>query len=120
MESLKKYLKHWLNNALMHAKILNELLSTVRLFFKMCRHCKIKLHPRKGLHFPKVVTWCGRKISAKDVQLGPRRLKALLKTEPPTTGAVLQQLLCTPKWLENGNQFFSKLDPLNKFLETVN
>lgn len=107
--SLKRLLKHWLDDALMYAKSLEELFSTILLFFEMFKQHNIKLHPRKCLLFKKEGTRCGLKISREGVRFDPRRLDALLKMEPPMTASNFQQFLSALQWLKNTILSFSEL-----------
>ena len=66
------------------------------------------------------IRWRGRSISAGGVRYDPRRLEGLLKMEPPTTGAHLQQFLCALQWVRNGIPQLSELvQPLHDFMERV-
>ena len=117
---MKKKWLLWLDDVLLHAKTIPELLQAIEMLFGMCAEQNIKLHPAKCILFAKSIRWYGRLISSEGIRYDPRRMEGLLSMEPPQTGANLQQFVCALQWVKNGIPEFSRLvAPLHEFLERV-
>ena len=99
----------WLDNILLHHSTIIGLLKAIGELFKLRADCKIKLHHGKCVLFATLTRWCVRLVSADGIRYDPKRLDGLLKMEPPTTGAHLQQFLCAPQGLKNGIPLFLAL-----------
>jgi RNase H-like domain found in reverse transcriptase/Reverse transcriptase (RNA-dependent DNA polymerase)/Integrase zinc binding domain len=110
----------WLDDLLMHAKSVAELLKYLRVFFSLCRVHNLKLHPGKCTLYSLEVHWCGRLISDVGVRFDPRRIQGLKEMATPRTGADLQQFVCALNWMRTAIPAFSKMvAPLQQLLETV-
>lgn len=80
----------------------------------------MKLHPAKCALYTTEVPWCGRIMTSDGVRFDPRRHKALLYMEPPTTGAHLQQFICALQWDKQAIPNFTRLvAPLHYLMERV-
>ncbi len=88
---LYSHILAWLDDLLIHAVTVEELIAAVELFLQLCKKYNIKLHALKCILYTISAKWCGRVISAEGVKFDPRRLDGLLNMEPPTTGSHLQQ-----------------------------
>lgn len=119
-ENLRPFLLIWLDDILIHAPTVENLMQSIQSFFGLCAEYNIKLHPAKCTVFAKEIRWCGRLISADGIRYDPRRLEGLLNMEPPTTGAHLQQFVCALQWVKQGIPNFTELIlPLHNFLERI-
>ena len=110
----------WLDDILVHAPTIPELIEKLNALFDYCASYNLKLHPLKCILFATVVRWCGRLISAEGVRFDPRRLDGIQKMQPPTLGSHLQQFVCAMQWMRSGIPDFSNIvRPLMEFLERV-
>lgn len=119
-DDLKDHLLVWLDDVLLYAATVDELLASIRSFFALCVEYNLKLHPAKCTIFAPEIRWCGRMVSAKGVRYDPRRMDGLLSMSPPTTGSNLQQFVCALQWVKQGIPNFSPMvSPLHDFMERV-
>jgi len=119
-EELKSSILVWLDDILVHAPTIPELIEKLNALFDYCASYNLKLHPLKCILFATVVRWCGRLISAEGVRFDPRRLDGIQKMQPPTLGSHLQQFVCAMQWMRSGIPDFSNIvRPLMEFLERV-
>lgn len=119
-DDLKNNMLCWLDDILLFAPSVEELLQSVRSFFCLCAANKLNLHPKKFILFATEICWCGRPISSKGLRYDPRGLPGLLSMEPPTTGANIQKFVYALKWVRKGIPNFSELVALlQDFMERV-
>jgi RNase H-like domain found in reverse transcriptase len=110
----------WLDDLLLHASSITQLLEHLRRFLTICRECNLKLHPGKCVLFAAEVCWCGRLISSAGSKFDLRRIQGLLDKPSPATGADLQQFTCAINWMRTAIPSFSTLTaPLRNLLECV-
>jgi hypothetical protein len=120
LRPLAQQILAWLDDLLLHAPSVPNLLGFLRDFFLLCRQHNLKLHPGKCVLFATEVRWCGRMISSTGVRFDPRRAQGLLDMPAPTTGADLQQFVCALNWMRTSIPSFDTLiAPLQTLLESV-
>lgn len=117
---LLSFFLYWLDDILLHHSTVTCLLKAIGDLIHLCAERNIKLHPRKCVLFSTQILWCGRLASAAGARYDPKRLGGLLKMEPSTTGAHLQQFICALQWLKNGiRQFPHLLQPLQNVRKAI-
>jgi len=117
---LRQHLLFWLDDILLHHSTADGLLNCIQDLFNVCSRHFLRLHPLKCILFATSLRWCGRLLSAKGIRYDPRQLDGLLKMEPPTTGAHLQQFLYALQWVKNGiPNFNNKIYALHDFMRLV-
>ena len=110
----------WLDDILIYAKTVPELLNSIAIFFELCAKRRIRLHPAKCSLFAKKLTWCGRVITSSGIWFDPKRIEGLTSMAAPQTAADLQQFLCAMQWLKQAiPNFIELIHPLHKLLEAI-
>lgn len=117
---LAQQLLYWVDDFLLHASSVSDLIRYLEKFFKVCAERNIKLQPAKCTLFTQTVRWCGRLITPDGIRFDPARLEGLLNMESPSNGAHLQQLLCALQWVKLGIPNFTDIvSPLHELMEEV-
>lgn len=106
---LTKNLLVWLDDILLYENNTSRLLYTIEAFLDICIKHNFKLHPTKCILFENSVRWCGRIVSAKLIHFDLTKLQGLIDMSVQTTGAHLQQFVCTMQWVRTAIPNFANL-----------
>ncbi|GMF64571.1 unnamed protein product [Phytophthora lilii] len=98
-DMLYKNLLMWVDDIVIFAKTVEELLDVIRKFSARLREYGLKLNTKKSGLFARQISWCGRLIAGEGVRHDPERVAALSSLPLPSTAAALQKLLCASNWL---------------------
>jgi Reverse transcriptase (RNA-dependent DNA polymerase) len=71
MDGIKRNIKVWLDDCLLHTKTEDDLLATLNLFFKKCQEHGLKLHVIKCMSFTTTVRICVMLITKDGVRFDP-------------------------------------------------
>lgn len=117
-EDLKSRLMIWVDDLVLPAKTIDDVLSNIRKLLDLCVQINFKLHPEKCRLYKRSVTWCGRELSADGIRFSPRNISGLEEMHAPTTAAQLLQFTSALQWLRTSIPNFSVLiQPLLAALE---
>jgi hypothetical protein len=72
MDDIKSKIKVWLDDCLLHTKTEDDLLATLRYFFKQCQEHGLKLHASKCVLSTTTVRYCERFITKDGVRFDPK------------------------------------------------
>ena len=72
-------------------------------------YINIKLNLKKSDLSSRLITWCGRKISAEGVSFDPQYLKGLTTVPRPETGKQLQHFLRALNWIRGAIPDYANL-----------
>ena len=97
-ELLWKAILQYLDDSLLHAKSEKELLDILDKYFAILDKHNIKLHPAKFTLFARVLTWCGKQISAEGVRPSPKRVETVLAMAEPKTLAEMMRFVYGIAW----------------------
>jgi hypothetical protein len=120
MGNIKRNIKVWLDDCLLHTRTEDDLLATLNFFFKQCQEHVLKLHTSKCVLFATTVRYCGRLIIKDEVRFDPKNMEALQAMQQPQNGADLVQYLVAVNWMRRAIPDYSKrVAPLQAALEKV-
>ena len=108
----------WIDDILVYANTIEELLENLRqIFTKLLAH-GIRCSGKKCKLFLTSATWCGRVISEHGISPASEKIAALVELQTPVTGADLQQFICAMNWLRGALPNFNRVvKPLSDLLE---
>jgi hypothetical protein len=72
MDAIKRNIKVWLDDCLLHTKTEDDLLATLSFFFKKWQEHGLKLHASKCVLFASTVRYCGMLITKDGVRFDPK------------------------------------------------
>jgi Reverse transcriptase (RNA-dependent DNA polymerase) len=98
MHYIKSNIKVWLDDCLLHTKTEEDLLATLKLFFKQCQKNGLKLHARKYELSAITVRYCRMLIIQDGACIDPKNMEALQKMQKPLIGANFVQYVAAVKW----------------------
>ncbi|GAB9477013.1 hypothetical protein Gpo141_00014072, partial [Globisporangium polare] len=108
----------WIDDLLLFADTVEELVNIKQKVFKRLDEYGLKLNPKKSHLFLTKVKWCGRVISAEGVGHDPERIEALREIPYPSSAAELQQFVCATNWLREGLVDYARVvNPLQTRLQ---
>jgi hypothetical protein len=93
-QDLADKLLSWLDDLLLHCRDVDGLHGVQDTFLNGRAARGVKLGAARVDHCSQEVRWCGRTVSKDGVCLNPSSVSALAATQPPVTGADLQQFVC--------------------------
>jgi Reverse transcriptase (RNA-dependent DNA polymerase) len=110
-------LRQWIDDFLIHTKIVQGLLEVLRQFFEIYRKKRFKLHAVKCDLFGTKAESCGRTISQEGIKFNSKSLSGLVDMERPQTAADLQQFVCGSNWPRTSVPNYAQLaDPVLQML----
>lgn len=117
-DELKLKLLLWVDDMVVAAKTIDELLKYTAMLLDLCIKLNFKLNPEKCRLYNTSVKWCGRHISRDGVKFCPRNIEGLEAMEEPTTAIQLLHFTSALQWLRTSIPSFSTLiQPLLDALE---
>ena len=117
---LYEWLLVWIDDILVYADTVEELLDATARMFKALDDAGFKLSPQKSEAFLCEVKWCGRIINKNGVNHDPERIKALQNIPYPINAAELQQFVCATNWMREGLVDYARtVEPLQQRLDTA-
>jgi hypothetical protein len=108
MNDIKSNIKVWLDDCLLHTTTEDDVLATLKFFFKQCREHGLKLHASKCVLFATKVRYCGRFITKDRVRSDPKNIPALQTMREPQNGADLVQYVAAVNWMRTAIPNYSK------------
>ena len=110
----------WIDDLLLHAPSIDELLVSLNTVFVLCRQFGLKLNACRCRFFLTEAKYCGRLYSSTGWRHDPSRLNALLNMPLPRTAADLMQFLCAATWISTHIPDFERhVRPLRDLLEEL-
>jgi hypothetical protein len=93
MDDIKSNIKVWLDDCLHHTKTEDDLLATLKVFFKQRQNYELKLHASKCVLFETTLRFCARLLNKDRVRFDPKYMAALQTMREPQNGADLVQYI---------------------------
>ena len=117
-KELRKNLKAWRDDFILHSHTEEELLRVLERFVEICAERELFLSAKKCLFFESELKWCGRTISGKGYRPDPARLEGLKDAHCPETGEELCQFIHCCRWMSLAiPNFAERIAPLSEVLE---
>ncbi|KAG2803767.1 hypothetical protein PC118_g18938 [Phytophthora cactorum] len=88
----------WVDDGILFAATVPELLETLKVFFKIVKEANFKLNTAKSSLFELEIKCCGRLISSEGVRHDPARVSALASLPLPATVDDLQYFVCATNY----------------------
>ena len=92
-------MKIWIDDVAIHTKSEEELISTLRDAFGVCRNYNFKISAVNCKLFLRKLEWCGRIIDAEGIQFDPRKLVDMRSMALPTTAGELCEYIHCLGWM---------------------
>jgi len=116
--AIRKHVKAWQDDFILHHKDENGLMDTLRCFLQICRDRNLKISATKSTLFTSSVKWCGRIIDKDGVQFDPSNLSGLMNiTSPQTAGELSQYIYCLQWMSQSIPDFANRISCLRNVLE---
>ena len=110
----------YIDDLLVYAKNVDDLLQTLSKVLERCEEFNIKLNLRKASLYAEEITFCGRQYSAAGVAHCPERIQALTSMKPPETGDQLSRYLHAIGWMRDSlPRFAERTARLHQELERI-
>jgi RNase H-like domain found in reverse transcriptase len=120
MHDIKSNIKVWLDDCLLHTKTEDDLLATIRLFFKQRQKYGLKMHASNCVLLATTVRYCGILVTKHGVGFDPKNMQSLQTTHEPQNGADLVQYVAAVNWMRSAIHKYSKrVAPLQAALAKV-
>ena len=117
-ELLLKSLLVWIDDLLVYANSVEDLLKVMERLYSILDKFGFKLSIPKCKLFLQEVKWCGRIFSESGVKHDPIRIEGLCNMPPPSTAGELQQFLCAVGWMRDSIPDYARIrNPLQVRLE---
>lgn len=98
-EFLHKCVEIWIDDIVVFANSIEELIANLKGIFLAFRKYRVKLNPNKTHLVETTIEWCGRVISNGKISPNPEYVQALTDMRPPEDAAALQQYLTSCNWI---------------------
>jgi len=115
---IRKSMKAWIDDFILHQKGEGKHLGTLRQFFLICRKNGLKVSIIKSQFFLLVVKWIGRIIDADGVKYDPRNLSGIQEMYLPINAAELLEYVHCMQWMSSAiPDFNERIEPFRLILE---
>lgn len=118
--SIRKNVKAWQDDFIIHHNSEKGLLEILGQFMQICRHRNLKISATKSTLFTTSVKWCGRIIDKDGVHYDPRNLSGLRNITSPKTAGELSQYIHCLQWMSQSiPDFANRISSMRKVLEAA-
>lgn len=117
-EALRKNLKAWLDDFMLHAQTEEQLLHRLEEVISICDEHNLFLSAKKSILFDTSIHWCGRIINKDGYKMDPTNAEGIRTMIPPIAAEELSQFIHCCRWMSTAIPDFAKRSaPLVDVLE---